>query len=162
SAGQCETPDASPSRLPPPVVIIAAIALTLVATGIRYAGVDISPFEPVYVIRRAEYWRLITSVFLPVDAVHLAFHLFWLWVFGTQVEQAFGHIKTAALLALFATGASATEFALKVGGIGLSGAVFGLLGMLCVLSRRDGRFTGAVGSSALLVFAAWLAYWNWN
>lgn len=108
-------------------------------------------------IRRGELWRLITSAFLHVDVFHLVFNLYWLWDFGRPVEQHFGHARAALLLALFAVGSAAFDFALASGGVGLSGVGYGLCGLLWVLSRRDQRFHGTITRSIIFLFVAWFA-----
>ena len=106
-------------------------------------------------IRRGELWRLFTSVFLHIDILHLVFNVYWLWLFGTLVEQTFGHAKTLLLLTFFAFGSSSFEFAFDRGGVGLSGIGYGLFGFLWVLSRFDDRFRGAMPSRTIALFVAW-------
>jgi membrane associated rhomboid family serine protease len=138
------------------LTFIGAIAAAVtIAWG---AKLDISPLLENAEIRRGEVWRLVTSAFPHVNALHLIFNLYWLWEFGRPVEQVFGHAKTALLLALFASGSAAFEFALMSGGIGLSGVVYGLLGMLWVLWRRDDRFRNALNRSTILLFVGWFAF----
>jgi GlpG protein len=100
-------------------------------------------------------WRLITSALLHLDLFHLAFNLYWLWVFGTLMEEVFGHWKTAALMLFLAAGSSAAEYAVMIGGVGLSGVGYGLFGALWVLGRTDKRFYGAVDGQTTALFVAW-------
>lgn len=102
-----------------------------------------------------EPWRLATSVLPHVTIFHLVFNLYWLWVFGTAVEQYFRGLRMAAIFLLFAVGASAAEFAFLDGGIGLSGVGYGLFGMLWVMGRRDGRFADAVDRQTIALFVIW-------
>src|SRR5436190_3786217 len=99
--------------------------LAIVATGLWWAGRDVSPLLETAMIRRGELWRLITSILPHADILHLAFNVYWIWVFGTLLEQVFGPIKTAGLILLFAVVPNALEFAFSVGGIGLSGVGYG-------------------------------------
>lgn len=109
-------------------------------------------------IRRGELWRLVTSAFPHSDILHLAFNLYWLWVFGSLIEQVYGHLKTAMLLILFALGSGALEFAFGVGGVGLSGVGYGMFGMLWVLSKRDERFRDAVDGKTIQLFVIWFFF----
>ncbi|MGD0092779.1 MAG: rhomboid family intramembrane serine protease [Planctomycetota bacterium] len=102
-----------------------------------------------------EPWRLITSTLLHADIVHLAFNLYWLWVFGTLIEEVFGSLKTLGLVLLLAAGPAAAEYALLHGGVGLSGVGYGFFGLLWVLNRRDGRFFGAVDRDTRRLFVGW-------
>src|SRR5206468_393829 len=49
-----------------------------------------------------EPWRLLTACLPHVNLLHLAFNLYWLWVFGTLVEETFGQARTGALLLFLA------------------------------------------------------------
>src|SRR5437764_1092788 len=122
-----------------PVVSGAA----LIAIGVTIAWwskVDISPLFETAMIRRGELWRLLTSIFPHADILHLAFNVYWLWVFGRLVEQVYGHLKTALLIVLFAVGSGSLEFAFARGGVGLSGVGYGFFGLLWILSRFDEKF----------------------
>jgi GlpG protein len=102
-----------------------------------------------------QLWRLVTSAFPHLDVLHLAFNLYWLWVFGTLLEEVFGWWKTAGLIVLFASGSAAAEHAFARGGVGLSGVGYGLFGLLWVLSRKDERFDGAVDDRTVWLFTGW-------
>lgn len=86
---------------------------------------DISPRFDSAEIRRGQLWRLFTGIFPHLDIIHLAFNLYWLWVFGTVIEKIYGHSQTAVLIAFFAIGSSSLDFALDRGGVGLSGVGYG-------------------------------------
>jgi membrane associated rhomboid family serine protease len=109
-------------------------------------------------IRRGELWRLVTSIFPHAGILHLAFNIYWLWVFGTLVEEIFGHLKTAALIVLFAVGSGAWEFALASGGVGLSGVGYGLFGLIWMLSRHDERFKDAIDARTVQLFVGWFFF----
>ena len=106
-------------------------------------------------IRRGELWRLVTCMFPHGGVLHLLFNVYWLWVFGTLIEEVYGHAKTLALIILFAFGSGPLEFAFTVGGIGLSGVVYGLFGLLWVVSRHDDRFHEAVDERTIQLFIIW-------
>jgi membrane associated rhomboid family serine protease len=114
--------------------VVAGTALLAVGVTVAWwAKVDISPLFETAMIRRGELWRLVTSILPHGGILHLVFNVYWLWVFGTFVEEVYGHLKTAALVLLFAVGSGAWEFAIAVGGIGLSGVGYGLFGLLWIL-----------------------------
>ncbi len=133
----------------------------MLAAGVTLAWwgkADISPLFESAMIRRGELWRLVTSMLPHADILHLAFNLYWLWVFGTLVEETYGHIKTAALIVFLAFGSGALEFAFSVGGIGLSGVGYGLFGLLWVLSKRDERFREAIDARTIQLFVLWFFF----
>lgn len=125
------------SRLPAyPVtggVGLLATAVTLLVAAGRW---DLARFEvnPLAVTR--EPWRLVISALPHMldlgrgDVFHLPFNLYWLWLFGTVIEDVYGHVKTFALFLLLAAGSQLAEYALFRGGIGLSGVTYGLFGLL--------------------------------
>jgi membrane associated rhomboid family serine protease/TPR repeat protein len=130
----------------------------LLATGVTLASwgnFDVSPLVENAMIRHGEYWRLITSIFPHVGAFHLIFNIYWLWIFGAQVEQVYGHFKTAALFLLFAIGPNALEYAFSAGGVGLSGVGYGLFGLLWVLSKKDERFRESIDNKTIRLFVIW-------
>jgi membrane associated rhomboid family serine protease len=131
----------------------------LLAAGVTVAFwakvIDISPLLEDANIRRWQLWRLVTSALPHANLMHLVFNLYWTWVFGTLIEEVFGHLKTLAIFLLLALGSSAAEYAFLSGGIGLSGVGYGLFGMLWVLARRDPRFAGSVDANTTSLFVVW-------
>lgn len=130
----------------------------MLAIGITiawWAKVDVSPLFASAMIRRGELWRLVTSIFPHLSLWHLLFNVYWLWIFGTLIEQEFGHLRTAFLILLFALGSSSFEFAFSAGGVGLSGVGYGLFGLLWILSKRDQRFSDAIDNRTIQLFVAW-------
>jgi membrane associated rhomboid family serine protease len=107
---------------------------------------------------RSEPWRLVTSLLPHGDPLHLIFNVYWLWVFGTLLEEQLGHSRLLLLVLLFEATSAAAEYALFSGGIGLSGVGYGLFAMLWVLSSRDRRFTGAVDAATARLFGIWFVF----
>ena len=143
------------TELPKYPVTASTVLLAIGVTIAWWSKVDISPLFETAMIRRGEIWRLFTSAFPHTGILHLAFNVYWIWVFGTLAEEVYGHLKTAALLALFAFGSGSFEFALAAGGVGLSGVGYGLFGLLWVLSSRDDRFRDAVDQRTVRLFVGW-------
>src|SRR5690349_1416906 len=93
-------------------VSLAAIA----ATAAWWAGWDIEPIatdEPVWT--KWELWRALTAILPHVSIFHLAFNLYWFWVFGALLEKVYGHLKLAVIIVVLAFGSSLAEFALLEG-----------------------------------------------
>jgi GlpG protein len=133
------------------VVGLLAVAVTL----LDWQKVDVSFLEMNRLAWQGQPWRLVTSALPHGDLFHLLFNLVCLWLFGTLVEEVFGHWKTALLILFLAAGSQAAEYAFMAGGIGLSGVGYGLFGMLWVLSRTDERFEGAIDRTTVLIFLGW-------
>lgn len=113
----------------------------------------------------AEPWRLLTSALVHGGQLqgdnwllglgHVGFNCYWLWVLGTQVERRLGHLATLGLFALFALAGSALEYAMTGPAVGLSGVVYGLVGMLAVLGRRSPRWRAILDKRTLQFFGFW-------
>jgi membrane associated rhomboid family serine protease len=132
--------------------ILLAIGVTAVSLT---KSVDITPLLDNGGIRRGELWRLLSSSLPHANLFHLAFNVYWIWVFGTLIEDVFGHLRTLLVFVLLALVANGSEYALLSGGIGLSGIGYGLFGVAWVLSRRDSRFVDAVDSRTVQLFVVW-------
>jgi membrane associated rhomboid family serine protease len=139
-------------------VIAGTLLLAAGVTIAKWADFDVTPLVASALIRHGQWWRLITDILPHGDVLHLVFNLYWMWVFGAVVEEAFGHLMTAALLLLFAVGSSALEFGLLDGGIGLSGVGYGFFGLLWMLSKYDSRFQDAIDPGTVRLFLFWFVF----
>jgi membrane associated rhomboid family serine protease len=150
-------------RRPPPVsyfwkfpftggTCLLAIAATLAAWG---RWIDPKLLEENYRAWHGQPWRLLTSALLHVDVLHLAFNVYWTWVFGTLIEEVFGSVFIASLVVLLAIGSAAAEYAVNMGGVGLSGVGYGLFGFLWSLEKYDRRFAGIIDAGTVRLFVAW-------
>jgi len=93
-------------------------------------------------IATGQYWRLVTSMFLHVGLIHIAFNAYALYLFGTVIENELGRLRL--LLIYFATGifAGAASYAFGTPGVvgaGASGAIFGLFGAFFAYNFRRRR-----------------------
>lgn len=136
--------------------VIATVELAaVVVTAWWWWGGDIGMLTVDYRVWQGQVWRLLTSALPHVNIYHLVFNLYWLVVFGRQVEQTFGSRITALWLGIFAVGSAAAEYALAQGGVGLSGVGYGLFAFLWVLSKRDARFADSVNAQTAQLFVLW-------
>lgn len=115
-------------------------------------------------IAHGEWYRLVTSAFLhllPAQGVfgilHIAFNMWWLWTLGQVVEQVLGRIRFLALYLLSAIGGSVLGYlvAPTQGGVGASGAIFGLAAAYFIFARRLGRDTSGA-TRLLMTFVVWM------
>ncbi|MDX8032114.1 rhomboid family intramembrane serine protease [Lentzea sp. BCCO 10_0856] len=89
-----------------------------------------------------EWWRIVTSGFMHFGLIHLALNMAALYVVGTIVEQELGKLRYSAVYFLSLLGGSAAAF--FFGTVcqqlaGASGAVFGLMGALLIVFKRQKR-----------------------
>jgi len=89
-------------------------------------------------VAAGEWWRILTSAFLHLNFLHIAFNMYALWLFGPIIEQLYGHLEYAVIYLLCAAGGSVLTIvaAPDVPAAGASGAIFGLFGLAFVVSRR--------------------------
>ena len=85
-----------------------------------------------------EHWRLISSMFLHIGAVHLLFNGYALYLFGTFIERWCGRREMLVIYFLSGISGSAASAYLASHNVsaGASGAIFGLLGAAIVLVLR--------------------------
>ena len=96
-------------------------------------------------IRRGEYWRFITCVFLHGNLLHLLLNAGAIFIFGKEIESVFGSLRFLLIFLLSAWGAGLASYFFSNGlAIGASGVIFGLLGSLITyFYRQREKITGA-------------------
>lgn len=106
---------------------------------------DLGALAPPAVAIDGQYWRFFTSMFLHVGLWHVGFNSYALWIFGNQMESAYG--RWTFVVVYFVTGfiggvaayLFASPFAVSAGA---SGAIFGLFGAFLAYNYRR-RHTAA-------------------
>ncbi len=103
-------------------------------------------------IADGEYWRLFTAMFLHVGIAHLAFNGFWLAIFGTLVEGAYGHARFLFIyMAAGLTGSVASYLLNSIAvGAGASGAIFGVLGALAAYFAAQRKILGETAKRSMM------------
>lgn len=104
-----------------------------------------------------EWWRPATSVFLHAGLLHLAFNLFALASVGPLVEKAYG--RTVMLAVFLITGTLASLGSMYVGGgigMGASGAIMGLVGVVAGHGQRLGTRAGHEERNAMLKWSLYV------
>jgi membrane associated rhomboid family serine protease len=101
------------------------------------------PGGPMHGVAAGEWYRLITSAFLPgtgsLGFLDIAFNMWALYVVGPSLEQLLGRVRFLAVYLLSAVGGSVLFYYLapqNVPALGASGAIFGLFGAWFVASRK--------------------------
>lgn len=137
------------AQSPAVVTIIAACVVVFVLQNVtpnltaRFASIPV-------LVSNGEWWRLVTATFLhaPNFFLHIIMNMFALYIFGPNVEELFGSLKFVAIYLAAGFFGSATSYALgpcAVAGVGASGAIFGVIGVLLVVlyRRRRSQFVAA-------------------
>ena len=113
-----------------------------------------------FLVATGEWWRIITSAFFHLGLVHLAFNMYVLYLYGAIVERMYGPIEYLAIYLLCAAGGSVFTILVEPEqfAAGASGAIFGIVGLLFVVSRRHHAVLGrearmmVAGIGSYLVF----------
>jgi rhomboid protease GluP len=147
---------------------LAAVAMLLVyarvwvAQGGGFSGpspyllIDFGGRWPPFI--DAEPWRLVTSIFLHANLLHIAFNLVAIATIGPRIEELYGRTTMIGMLVI--TGVVANLGALHIGhvfgvGIGASGGVSGLIGIAAGYGQRSGTTRGRLLRNDML---KWMAY----
>lgn len=110
---------------------------------------------------------VLTSMFLHGGWMHLIGNLWFLWIFGNNVEDSMGHLRFLAFYLLTGVAASAAHVFSAAGSgvptIGASGAISGIMGAYLVLYPRIRVDTLFVLFIYVRVFSvpAWLILLEW-
>ncbi|MGH7163153.1 MAG: rhomboid family intramembrane serine protease, partial [Planctomycetota bacterium] len=94
---------------------------------------------------QGETWRLVTSTFLHGDTLHLALNGISLYLVGAAIVRGLGWRAAAAFLAASAAGGHAAGLFvtdpenLSVLRVGISGAIFGLVGLVLAVEWASAR-----------------------
>ena len=79
-----------------------------------------------------QFWRIVTSCFVHLNVVHLAFNMLFLWRFGTYLDRSLSRLQVFAVYLLTGAASSVASLAWYPIGIsaGASGAIYGEAGVL--------------------------------
>ncbi len=132
-------------------LIIANIIVYIVTSGsnmlVSTSDYWIKNFAvtPLLLVDPGQFYRLLTSMFLHADFFHILFNMYFLYMFGKEVEKALGTPKY--LILYFISGLMASAFHigytpimgplnLVIPALGASGAISGVLGAYLLLFPR--------------------------
>jgi len=162
--------DDNSSRRTVPVVTYALIALNFLFFFGELSGGDVFIQQWAFVPRRflanpgADFPTLFTSMFMHAGWLHLLGNMLYLWIFGDNVEDTFGHLKFLMFYLLCGIAATFSQLAFSSGSnipnLGASGAIAGVLGAYILLFPRQrvnvlmGR--GVIPMPALAVIGLWI------
>ncbi|MGP0032501.1 MAG: rhomboid family intramembrane serine protease [Acidimicrobiales bacterium] len=133
------------STNPTPVVIALVVAnvICFVASGFGKASVITRlGMWPNGVHYLHEYYRLVTSMFLHLDILHIGFNMIALLIVGPAVEVMLGKGRFLALYLLAGLGGSVGSYLIAPASslsAGASGAIMGVMAAYVVLALRQHR-----------------------
>ncbi len=162
--------DDNSARKTAPVVVSALIALNLALFFAELNGGDPFIVRWAFVPRRfladpaGGFVTVFTSMFMHGGWMHLGGNMLYLWIFGDNVEDRFGHLKFLVFYLLCGIVATFAQMAFNSGSIvpnlGASGAIAGVLGGY-ILLFPGARVRVLMGRSvvpmpALVVIGLWI------
>jgi len=153
-----------------PIVAYALIALNVLFFFVEMSGGDAFIRQWAFVPKRflanpgGDFLTLFTSMFMHAGWVHLGGNMLYLWIFGDNVEDRFGHVKFLAFYLLCGLAATFAQLAFSAGSnipnLGASGAIAGVLGGYILLfpqgKVRVMQGQQIVQVSALMVIGLWI------
>ncbi|TKJ40754.1 rhomboid family intramembrane serine protease [candidate division LCP-89 bacterium B3_LCP] len=112
-------------------LIIINGAVYIAQEFLGFPSIRIFGLVPYDVLHKGAFWQLATYMFLHGGFMHVAFNMFALWMFGSQLERVWGTRQFVKYYFITGIGAGLINVAFSSGSliptIGASGAIFGLL-----------------------------------
>lgn len=161
--------DDNAARRTVPLVTYALIALNVLFFFVELSGGEAFIVKWSFVPNRflanpaADFPTLFTSMFMHAGWLHLGGNMLYLWIFGDNVEDNFGHLKFIVFYLLCGLAATFAQLAFSmnsnVPNLGASGAIAGVLGAYILLFPR-GQVSVLQGQRvipvpALIVIGIW-------
>ncbi|MEA2652695.1 MAG: hypothetical protein QOI85_2416 [Chloroflexota bacterium] len=111
-------------------------------------------------VAQGEWWRIFTSAFIHLTPIHLAFNMYVLYLYGQIAERMYGRIEFAAIYLLCAAGGSVLTILIdpQQSAAGASGAIFGVIGLLFVVSRRHHAVLGREARTMVAGIGSYLVF----
>jgi len=162
--------DDNTSRRTVPLVTYALIALNVLFFVVELIGGDAFIGKWAFVPSRflanplGDSLTLFTAMFMHAGWLHLGGNMLYLWIFGDNVEDRFGHVKFTIFYILCGLVATLAQlaFSLKsdVPNLGASGAIAGVLGAYILLfPKREVKVLlgqQVIQVPALIVIGLWI------
>jgi membrane associated rhomboid family serine protease len=162
--------DDNTGRRTVPVVTYALIALNILFFLVELSGGEAFIVKWAFVPNRflanpaGDFPTLFSSMFMHAGWLHLGGNMLYLWIFGDNVEDQFGHGKFIIFYVLCGLAATFAQLVFSLGSnvpnLGASGAIAGVLGAYIVLFPR-GQVSVLQGQRvipvpALIVIGFWI------
>ena len=169
--------DEEPTRTTPIVnwLLIAVCTITFlwqISGGYRFFIYTLYTYGliPARLMRGEGYYTLLTNMFLHGGWMHLLGNMFFLYIFGDNVEDACGHVKYLIFYLICGVAASVfwliTSWGAQYPAVGASGAISGVMGAYFVLYPeariralvRFGFLWQIISLPAYLMLGLWFLY----
>lgn len=156
-------------RRTPVTLIVAAVAAALEAVctfdGTQRVWYYTDALGILPTIWAGEVWRPFTTSLLHGSLLHALFNVYWLLRFGSALEARFGSYRYLGIFVLFGYMSIMPQFIVTnydklpvVPIVGLSGIVYGLLGILIVGRRRHRDLDEVCDAGTVQFLVFWLLF----
>jgi membrane associated rhomboid family serine protease len=153
-----------------PLVTYALIVLNVLFFLVELSGGDAFIMQWAFIPSRflanpiGDFITLFTSMFMHAGWLHLGGNMLYLWIFGDNVEDRFGHVKFLVFYLLCGLGATFAQLMFSLGSdipnLGASGAIAGVLGSYILMfpkgTIRVLQGQRVVQAPALMVIGFWI------
>ena len=162
--------DDDSARRTVPLVTYALIVLNVLFFFVELSGGD--PFITRWAFVPSRFMAspfgdiptLFSSMFMHAGWLHLGGNMLYLWIFGDNIEDRFGHVLFLVFYLLCGIAATAAQMAVSLGSnvpnLGASGAIAGVLGAYILLfpkgSVRVLQGSRVIQVPALIVIGLWI------
>lgn len=156
----------SPQALAESVCALGMIPAEITGRTQGYEGVRLGP-EVVCAFGGARWATVVTSMFLHGSWMHLIGNMWFLWIFGNNIEDSMGRLRFLLFYLVCGLAAGVAHIVSTPGSpvptVGASGAISGVMGAYLVLYPRARIFTLFVFVFIVRVFPlpAWLILGEW-
>ena len=137
---------------------ITVIVVALVLSVQSFQGADFALLIPHHSAMPREFWRHLTAGFLHGGWLHLVMNVLWMLQLGALAEALLGLTAYSVLVVALAMLSSMAQWVLSGPGIGLSGVVYGLFGLLWALDRWHPACRGVMNKRTADFFGAWFLF----
>jgi len=154
---------------------VPLVTYALIVVNVLFFFVEMSGGDP-FIVRWAfvpsrfsanpfgDVLTLFSSMFMHAGWLHLGGNMLYLWIFGDNVEDRFGHVRFLVFYLLCGIAATAAQMAVSVGSnvpnLGASGAIAGVLGAYILMfpkgSVRVLQGSRVIQVPALIVIGLWI------
>ena len=154
---------------------VPLVTYALIVVNVLFFFVELSGGDP-FIMRWAfvpsrflaspfgDVLTVFSSMFMHAGWLHLGGNMLYLWIFGDNVEDRFGHVKFLIFYLLCGIAATAAQMAINLGSnvpnLGASGAIAGVLGAYILMfpkgSVRVLQGSRVIQVPALIVIGLWI------
>jgi membrane associated rhomboid family serine protease len=154
---------------------VPLVTYALIVVNVLFFFVELSGGDP-FIMRWAfvpsrfiaspvgDVLTVFSSMFMHAGWLHLGGNMLYLWIFGDNVEDRFGHVKFLIFYLLCGIAATAAQMAISLGSnvpnLGASGAIAGVLGAYILMfpkgSVRVLQGSRVIQVPALIVIGLWI------